>query len=829
MQLGVGVPGVSTEQFGRVIGRVVGWWPFTRANQLVARAEAGAVIAQSRVGIPSKFLFRTGGDTTVRGYAFESLGVQAGRRRRRRPLLCGGERRGRSTGSTQTWGLAAFVDAGNAIDTLSRLRSRVGYGVGARLRTPIGPFRLDVAYGEEDEEACACTSPWGFRFERGRTTAAAHAPRAAALACGVLAGWSSLRRASLIAAATCSSEARPRSTTSCAAPSPTPKAILTIEGAEGSLLSTVRVARIAWHGDELDVEARDIALAWSPFDLVSRKLIVQGLGAKRLSLDVQEGGASRRGGPAGHARAAARSRRAQHRRRAARLADRRAAAATSPASRSATRAASATHAIRELRFVTDNGTLAGSARDRRAIAPYALSATLAFEGDGEFKGGERGSRGRRRRSSASRVDAKGTLRNASVAVKAGVTPFAPALVTSRRHRRARRRSRAVRAGAARDRADAHAVGAARRRGLRGIAVGAQRGRGRARRRPRAGRPRCARASRGTATTLALSTSTRSSPATAARPAASRCRSTAGRSSSTSRSPTSISRALQSLAHRDAPVGHARRRSRAGPAGRARRPAPGRPRARVRRRDRGPQRHASSDCARKRAAARSPAAAAIAARRPRAFTLSARATRFNPARFVAMPAGAARRHGQRARHADAAVCRRRRCRARHRAAASPGSTLRGNGARRRSTPTTAKDVAVDAALGRGDASRSRRLRHGGRHARVRRRRAAARASCGRSRCATRRSRCRIRSPARCARAARCRATRAARESPSTRTARRSQWGRVGAGGDARRHRLDRARSRPRRTRRVGGASDHTDRRGDGRDGPARRACRRCRRP
>ena len=27
----------------------------------------------------------------------------------------------------------------------------MGYGIGARLRTPIGPFRLDVAYGEQDK------------------------------------------------------------------------------------------------------------------------------------------------------------------------------------------------------------------------------------------------------------------------------------------------------------------------------------------------------------------------------------------------------------------------------------------------------------------------------------------------------------------------------------------------------------------------------------------------------------------------------------------------------------------------------------------------------
>ena len=49
------------------------------------------------------------------------------------------------------WGVAAFVDAGDAFDEWSTADIAVGYGVGARLRTPIGPFRLDVAYGQRDE------------------------------------------------------------------------------------------------------------------------------------------------------------------------------------------------------------------------------------------------------------------------------------------------------------------------------------------------------------------------------------------------------------------------------------------------------------------------------------------------------------------------------------------------------------------------------------------------------------------------------------------------------------------------------------------------------
>ncbi len=149
-QAGAGVPGVSTERFARVIGRVVGWWPLSHANELIARLDAGAVIADSRVGIPSVFLFRTGGDTTIRGYAFESLGVQQG------SAIVGG--RYYAVGSVEvvhwineTWGVAAFVDAGNATDSLSNFDAVVGYGAGARLRTPIGPFRLDVAYGQEEK------------------------------------------------------------------------------------------------------------------------------------------------------------------------------------------------------------------------------------------------------------------------------------------------------------------------------------------------------------------------------------------------------------------------------------------------------------------------------------------------------------------------------------------------------------------------------------------------------------------------------------------------------------------------------------------------------
>ena len=145
---GAGIPGVSTRTFGRLRGRFAWWLPFGRSNELDVRAEGGAVLAGSRDGVPSKLLFRTGGATTVRGYDFESLGVTDG------TATVPGRYYGVASIDAihwvdELWGLAAFIDAGNAVDSLSGARLALGYGIGGRVRTPLGPFRLDVAYGHD--------------------------------------------------------------------------------------------------------------------------------------------------------------------------------------------------------------------------------------------------------------------------------------------------------------------------------------------------------------------------------------------------------------------------------------------------------------------------------------------------------------------------------------------------------------------------------------------------------------------------------------------------------------------------------------------------------
>jgi translocation and assembly module TamA len=50
------------------------------------------------------------------------------------------------------WG-AVFIDAGNAANSFANLHPAIGSGVGLRWRSPVGPLRLDWAWGAETRKA----------------------------------------------------------------------------------------------------------------------------------------------------------------------------------------------------------------------------------------------------------------------------------------------------------------------------------------------------------------------------------------------------------------------------------------------------------------------------------------------------------------------------------------------------------------------------------------------------------------------------------------------------------------------------------------------------
>jgi translocation and assembly module TamA len=149
LQLGAAAEGVLSDRgFVRGYGKWTGFVPLARRSTLILRAEGGAVLAGGRDGIPSSYLFRAGGDQSVRGYAYQSLGLQQA------SAVVGGRVLGVASAEavhwiTPTWGAALFYDVGDAADTLQSFSAKQGYGVGARWRSPVGPINLDLAYGRE--------------------------------------------------------------------------------------------------------------------------------------------------------------------------------------------------------------------------------------------------------------------------------------------------------------------------------------------------------------------------------------------------------------------------------------------------------------------------------------------------------------------------------------------------------------------------------------------------------------------------------------------------------------------------------------------------------
>jgi translocation and assembly module TamA len=162
--------------FGRTTARWLGYWPLGGSimemlrrppaqdstvssepvtgpwGRLVLRAEGGAVWAKRDTPVPETQLFLTGGDATVRGYGLRDIGV---------PQADGGVSPGRymTTGSVEwqipirrngqrtAWEAALFVDGGSVAESIPDLKARYGVGGGVRYNSPVGPLRLDIAYG----------------------------------------------------------------------------------------------------------------------------------------------------------------------------------------------------------------------------------------------------------------------------------------------------------------------------------------------------------------------------------------------------------------------------------------------------------------------------------------------------------------------------------------------------------------------------------------------------------------------------------------------------------------------------------------------------------
>lgn len=119
--------------------------------RVLGRADAGLTYVDDFDKLPVSQRFFAGGDNSVRGYEYQSLSPkdESGDGLGGQNLLVGSvEVDYRLKGN---WGVAAFVDAGNAFDEMDT-DLKIGVGVGLRWFSPIGPVRIDLAVPQSGDQ-----------------------------------------------------------------------------------------------------------------------------------------------------------------------------------------------------------------------------------------------------------------------------------------------------------------------------------------------------------------------------------------------------------------------------------------------------------------------------------------------------------------------------------------------------------------------------------------------------------------------------------------------------------------------------------------------------
>jgi translocation and assembly module TamA len=118
---------------------------------LALRGLAGSMVGAGQFSLPPDQRFYAGGPSTVRGYAYQSVG----------PIFMDGSPQGgtaiQAVGAElrlrfgEAWGAVAFVDAGNVTASSKPFQGplSVGIGTGVRYYTVVGPVRFDVAVPAE--------------------------------------------------------------------------------------------------------------------------------------------------------------------------------------------------------------------------------------------------------------------------------------------------------------------------------------------------------------------------------------------------------------------------------------------------------------------------------------------------------------------------------------------------------------------------------------------------------------------------------------------------------------------------------------------------------
>jgi translocation and assembly module TamA len=126
--------------------------PLTPSSRLLLRGDFFTTATDDFNALPPSLRFYAGGAQSVRGYGYKDLSPQdsAGN-------LIGGQYLATVSAEFDylvkgNFGLAAFVDAGDATDRLFE-SFKVGAGLGLRYRSPVGMLRLDIAHPFDDPDS----------------------------------------------------------------------------------------------------------------------------------------------------------------------------------------------------------------------------------------------------------------------------------------------------------------------------------------------------------------------------------------------------------------------------------------------------------------------------------------------------------------------------------------------------------------------------------------------------------------------------------------------------------------------------------------------------
>lgn len=152
----------SSADFLRMTGDTQWIRMFADDTRFITRLGLGAIETSDFRKIPPSLRFFTGGDRSIRGYAFETLAPrndQGDLRGGQQLLTTSAELQRRVTGD---WWGAAFIDTGDAFDDWGPNALSTGAGLGVRWVSPVGPIRLDIAHPFDDED-----NSWRLHFAIG--------------------------------------------------------------------------------------------------------------------------------------------------------------------------------------------------------------------------------------------------------------------------------------------------------------------------------------------------------------------------------------------------------------------------------------------------------------------------------------------------------------------------------------------------------------------------------------------------------------------------------------------------------------------------------------